>query len=118
MTFDEILERFRHGSELRGGEVLLSPGYALKVVSLCDRNELAVIGIESFRLSNDETEPLLDLIADCSQAVSSDWGTYRTAANNCARSFLAQLPPMPSLYLSLVGIGDPGVRSQGVSSPM
>lgn len=107
MSFDEILNKFRQRGTVRGQELLLTPGDALEALSYCDRNDVAVVGVEAFLLRGDATEPLPDFIADCSPPASSNWRSYCEIANTCARTFLGQLPPLQSLYVSLVGLDAP-----------
>lgn len=111
MRFDEILERFRHRGEFRGGEILITPEDALEAVSLCDQNDVAILGVEAFQLSADGTTPFPDLIADCSPTASLSWRKYCDVANACARTFLMQMPARPSLYVSLTGVDVSNVGS-------
>jgi hypothetical protein len=42
MTFEQVLDGFRRRGIVRGGELLLTPGDALDVVSRCEASDLAV----------------------------------------------------------------------------
>jgi hypothetical protein len=90
-TFDQILGRFKRRGNTRGGELLLIPGDALRVVALCEAGDLAVISAEGMSVDDDHTVPLPDLIADCSSPSAVTWREYRSAANACSRSFLESL---------------------------
>jgi hypothetical protein len=107
MSFYEIMNKFRQRGEVRGKELLLTPGDALEALLLCERSDVAVVGVEAFRLHGDTTEPLQNLIADCSPPPSANWRSYCENANTCARQFLGQLPHLQSLYVSLVGLDAP-----------
>jgi len=105
MTFEQILDGFRRRGIVRGGELLLAPGDALDIVSRCEANNLAVIGIEGMQVSDDHTTPLQDFIADCSSASAATWNEYRDIASACSRAFLTRLPARSSLFVSLTVIG-------------
>jgi hypothetical protein len=105
MTFEQVLDGFRRRGIVRGGELLLTPGDALEVVSRCVASDLAVIGIEGMIVDDDYTTPQQDLIADCSSESAVTWSEYRDDANACSRAFLARLPARASLFVSLTGIG-------------
>lgn len=105
MTFEQVLGEFRHRGITRGGELLVTPGVALEVVSRCEAADLAVIGAEGMQVGDDHTAPVQDLIADCSSASASTWQEYRDTANACCRAFLSQLSARASLFVSLTAIG-------------
>jgi len=117
MTFEQILDGFRRRGIVRGGEILLTPGDALDVVSRCEASDLAVIGIEGMQVNDDHTTPLQDLIADCSSVSATTWNEYRDVASACSRAFLARLPARPSLFVSLAAISAVEWDSQRPNRP-
>lgn len=116
MTFDDILERFQRKGEVRGGELLITQNDALEAILLCEQNDVAILGVEVFHISVDETTPLSDSIADCSPPASLSWREYCDVANACARAFVTQLPTMPSLYVSLTGVDRSSIISMNHQS--
>jgi hypothetical protein len=55
----------------RGGTLFLDPRAALELVGMARRRGVRVLGIDTFVLTDTETRPLLDHIADYSSATSS-----------------------------------------------
>lgn len=100
MTAGEILASFTSSSVTRGGEIFLPPGVALQALNALETADFAVVGIEGVRVTQDATEPDLDLIAACADESQLDWDTYRRTANECARRFLTQLPARADLFVS------------------
>ena len=76
---------------LQGGELYLPVSQAFKFLEDCQHSNFAVIGIEGFTIQNEEIIPHLDVIADFSSVVSSDWKTYQATCNKAAQNFLKEM---------------------------
>jgi hypothetical protein len=83
----DVLQRYMQSPE----EMYLSPSAGLEIVDECQKNDLAVIGIETFVLKGDLMQPRLDLIADYSSTRITDWHEYRAICNASATLFLKDL---------------------------
>jgi hypothetical protein len=65
----ELLARFHDYGQIHGGELYLASTAAHDFVAACQENEIAVVGIEGFKVSGDKRLPLLDGIADYSARI-------------------------------------------------
>ena len=91
LTESEITDRFRPKGTKRGEELFLSLSHAVALLELCDRNSIAIIGIEGFFLRDGDLHPRLDEIADYSSAVADAWDSFVRICNDSAQAFLQSL---------------------------
>ena len=61
------------------------------MLELCDRNSIAIIGIDGFFLRDGDLHPRLDQIADYSSAVADAWDSFVRICNDSAQAFLQSL---------------------------
>jgi len=60
MTEKEIIEKFRNHIIFKGEETNIKSEFALIFVEECDINNLAILGIEGFKVINNVLEPHLN----------------------------------------------------------
>jgi hypothetical protein len=74
----------------RGDALYLDLTTAVEFVKDCDRDDIAVLGIEGFVLRGDNLEARPDLVCDFSPAYDADqeWPEYREQANRAALRFI------------------------------
>ena len=96
-----------HGDVVsRGGEHFLDRHAALEFVAMCEQDNLAVIGIEGFRVTENGTQPDLEYIADYSSRLDAfEWPAVRCANNDDAKRFIELAPNI--LYFSFVVAAGP-----------
>lgn len=81
---------FRDSAIRRGNEFYFDRDRAMRFLETCDREDLAVVGIECFRITSDATEPDMNFIADYSSRLQSvEWPEARRMINAEARQFVA-----------------------------
>lgn len=108
LTKAELYNRYLKHSLHRPG-IYLGLSAACDFVAECENNNLAVIGIECFTMYTDGSiEPRSDLIADCAFADILNWAVRRQTCNECAKSFLTELPDAPGLVVNFVVISADG----------
>ena len=64
---------------------------ALEVVSACEANNLAILGLEGFEYDGKALQTSLDMILDCSMGLSGpppNWSEFRESCNQAAKSFI------------------------------
>jgi hypothetical protein len=71
-----------------GGEIFLNPSDSLDLVATCERMEIAVIGVEAFRIDARGTMPYSDAIADYSPRTTTPWRVFEQQCNRSALNFL------------------------------
>ncbi|MGC1308182.1 MAG: hypothetical protein WA885_13225 [Phormidesmis sp.] len=98
----EILQRYSERGFVQSSETYLPPSVGLAVVDECQKNDLAVISVETFVLENTSIQPKLDLIADYSSTKATRWHDYRDICNNAAKLFLMDLLSSDKFIVSFV----------------
>lgn len=88
--------------EGRDGELYLTLPTALDFVADCNRNQLAIVGIEGFSYQNGLLRARLDLIADLSAIETSNFREYKEACNRSAQDFICNLYQQKRIVLSFV----------------
>ncbi|PSN12862.1 hypothetical protein C7293_18390 [filamentous cyanobacterium CCT1] len=84
----DIFEQYRQYGIITGEELYIPSQYAISFVEDCRLQNVAVIGIEGFLITEQQIMPLLDEIADFSSIVSSDWQDYVSQCNAAAKNFI------------------------------
>lgn len=103
LSEEQIYARFTsNGIVTEGGEVYIPKISAAEFIELCEKNDLAVIGIEGLVYSDGNLIPQLDLIADYSSSHSSDWSSHKLACNSAARTFVHGSNSRENLYFAFV----------------
>jgi hypothetical protein len=92
--------------EGRDGELYLTLPTALDFVADCNRNQLAIIGIEGFTYQNGLLRARLDLIADLSAIETSNFREYKEACNRSAQDFIFPLYKNKGIVLSFVVLSE------------
>lgn len=87
---------------MQSSETYLPPSVGLEIVDECQKNDFAVISIETFVLEDTSIQPKLDLIADYSSTKAAHWNEYRDVCNNAAKLFLMNLLSSDRLVVSFV----------------
>jgi hypothetical protein len=91
LSEEQVFEQFR--SRGVGGsheELYLPKASSLEFIKACDRNDLAVVGLEGFKYEDGKLLPQLDLIADYSLTTAASWSSYRQRCNNSAQMFIEE----------------------------
>jgi hypothetical protein len=101
LTPEQVEERFRERGEMHEGALCLRPHYAVECVKTCERNDLAVIGVDTFLESQGRMVPQLHLVADFSSMSAADWAAFRGLCNRESERFLAGLPEQAGLMVTL-----------------
>lgn len=81
LTRDEILKL--------DDQLFLSAEEGLSLSDFCEREDLAVVGIEGGKYDGYAFTPDIDLIQDYSESTYTDWPQFRNHCNKRARIFLA-----------------------------
>ena len=102
LSEQDLLTRFRNRGQMHGGELYLSSAAARDFVAACQENEIAVVGIEGFKVSGGKRLPLLDRIADYSATSADTWQDFCRLCNECSHKFLADQPLDQNLAFTLV----------------
>jgi hypothetical protein len=79
----------------------VSPKDARRLIRSSAASGRAVIGIDAVELTDTQTQPRHDLIADFSGHEADTWDDYVTSCHAAARRFLRRLPPDDRLYVTL-----------------
>jgi hypothetical protein len=98
----ELLARFHDYGQIHGGELYLASTAAHDFVAACQENEIAVVGIEGFKVSGDKRLPLLDCIADYSATSADTWQDFCRLCNKYSHEFLAAQPLDQHIVFNLV----------------
>jgi hypothetical protein len=85
----------------RGGETYLSVSDARDLLADFVEAERAVVGIEGVELTDEETRPLPDAIADFSGRLEEPWPASVQKCAAKARTFLGQLPNRETVFVTL-----------------
>ena len=104
LSEQDLLTRFRDRGQLHGGELYLSSAAARDFVTACQENEMAVVGIEGFRVSGGKRISLLDCIADYSATSADTWQDFYHLCNEYSDKFLAAQPLERNIVFSLTTI--------------
>lgn len=92
MLFEnEIIDYFRKHGIFQGEELYLDIPTALKFLTVCEENDLAIMGIECFQYNGGKIKPVLDQIADYSSAEAANWEEFRNLCNNSCKAFIYSL---------------------------
>ena len=83
-----IVEKFKLSGFFRGNELYVKIPFAAKFIEESDKEQLAIIGIEGFRLNESRLEPQLDMIADFSGYIKGNYRLCIQLCNQAARGFL------------------------------
>ena len=102
LSENEIIAHFRQNGVFQGGELYLEIPTALKFLTRCDENDLAVIGVEGFQYRCGKVKPLLDQIADYSSAKASRWEEFRDICNQSCKDFIFGLPQEEGLVVNFI----------------
>lgn len=100
----DILQRYSERGFVQSSETYLPPSVGLEMVNECQKNDLAVISIETFVLEGTLMHPQLDLIADYSSTKATHWHEYRDICNDAAKRFLTDLLSSEKLDKLVVSI--------------
>lgn len=71
-------------------QLFLSAEEGLSLADFCEREDLAIVGIEGGEYDGYAFTPDLDLIQDYSELTATDWPQFRHHCNKRARIFLAR----------------------------
>jgi len=102
LSEQDLLTCFRHRGQMHGDELYLSSTAARDFVAACQENEIAVVGIEGFKVSGGKRLPLLDGIADYSATSADTWQDFCRLCNESSHKFLAAQPLDQNLAFTLV----------------
>ncbi len=64
MTVDELEAKYEARGERRGGILLLSSQDSIDFINEASKNKLKILGIDAFRISSKEIQPILDFSND------------------------------------------------------
>jgi hypothetical protein len=92
MTEDQLFRSIKPPPLKRGGEYYFAVAGAFALIEECNANDIAVIGIEAFRVTSGAVEPDLGLIADFSPSLGSQWSEVVSLNNRAAKEFLTKAP--------------------------
>ena len=96
----ELIEQFRPDAVNLDGELYLEVQRALEFVWACDRNDLAVIGIDGAVIREGAVKPHPDVVADYSSfPTTTSWEDYRVACNQSATDLLRDLADRKGLII-------------------
>ena len=112
LSENEIIEHFRKNGIFQGGELYLATPAALKFLTNCEENDLAVIGVEGFQYHCGKVKPLLDQIADYSSAKASRWEEFRDVCNTSCKAFIFGLPQEEELVVNFTVLSQEEWRVQ------
>jgi len=101
LTPEEVERRFADRGEMHDGALCLQPADALECVQVCERNDLAVIGVDTFISDEDRMVPQLHLVADFSTMSHDDWTAFRRFCNEETERFVSGLPDRDGLMITL-----------------
>ena len=102
LSAQDLLTRFRDRGQIHGGELYLSSTAAHDFVAACQENEIAVVGIEGFRVSGGKRIPLLDCIADYSATSAHTWQDFCRLCHEYSHKFLSAQPLDQNMVFNLV----------------
>lgn len=92
MTEEQLFRTIEPPPLKRGGEYYFAVPGARALIEKCNANDIAIIGIEAFRVTPSTVEPELGLIADFSSSLASHWSEVISINNGAAKEFLANAP--------------------------
>ena len=102
----DLLTRFRNCGQIHGGELYLASAAACDFVAACQENDIAVLGIEGFKVSGGKKSPLLDCIADYSATSADTWQDFCQLCNEYSHKFLAAQPLDQNIVFNLVTMAE------------
>ncbi|MBS0352037.1 MAG: hypothetical protein JSR33_12825 [Proteobacteria bacterium] len=73
----QIEEKFKEYNLFQGGELYIRAPFLLEFIEECAKQNIAIIGIEGFKVINNQLEPKLDAIVDFSELTHADWETFK-----------------------------------------
>lgn len=88
----------------RGGERYLRAPVARDLVDELKEAGCAGVSIEGVELTEEETRPLMDTIADFSKDPDETWRDYVLDCAWQARAFVETLPDRETIYVTLVAL--------------
>jgi hypothetical protein len=88
MNEAELEDLFQSGSVVRGNLRFFDLDNARAFIDAAADNDIAVIGVEGFNLTSNDTIPLIDLVGDFSDAPSANWNQFRDATRASAKRFV------------------------------
>ncbi|MGE5623919.1 MAG: hypothetical protein ACM3ZT_00005 [Bacillota bacterium] len=91
LTESQIIDKFARDVVKRAGQVYFKEPAARSFVASCQVNDLAIVGIEGFTLTESATQPHLDMIADYSKFAAVRWEDYRDSLNEAATRFIVEV---------------------------
>jgi hypothetical protein len=92
---------FRDRGEMHDGALCLPPADAIEFVKVCETNDLAVIGVDSFLSDQDTLIPALHLVADFPAMSDTDWAAFRQLCNSESERFIAALEGREDMLVTL-----------------
>lgn len=102
MDEEELIQRFAERGVNRGAEWFFSPSVCLELVDECERNSLAVVGIEGFKIVDSKVFPKVDLITDWSEIEATNWAAFVAETSALSRKFIkTEVPTEDGLFLNL-----------------
>ena len=81
----------------RGGRLILPPKQAFSFLKECYKSDLAVFGIEGFRIEKKSSIPYADATANFSEFLKVDWESYKKITFQSTKKFLTFFSPKPEI---------------------
>ena len=88
ITEDEIQSRFADRAIRRGEERYFNLATGYEFIEACAESNLAIVGVEGFRLIRDGLCPQLDVVADFSTYQAPQWREFQSHVTTSAKAFL------------------------------
>jgi hypothetical protein len=101
LTPDEVEQQFSERGEMHEGALCLPPLDAIECLHLCESNDLAVIGVDTFLAEEGRMVPQLHLVADFSSMSHDDWQAFREFCNTETERFIASVTEQQGLMITL-----------------
>ena len=101
ITPGELEAMFRNRGEMHDGALCLKPADAIEFVQVCETNDLAVIGVDSFLSERDAMVPSLHLVADFPAMSDTDWIAFRRLCNAESEHFITALDERADMMVTL-----------------
>lgn len=101
---EKVEQVFEEKGVSRGGEQYLRVPAARDLIDELKEGGCAVVGIEGVELTEEETRPLMDTIADFSKDPEDTWRGYVLDCAWQARAFVDTLPDRDTIYVTLTAL--------------
>ena len=89
---DKILEKYRSASIGEAGtEIYVEGEAALGIPADCENANVAIIGVDTFTITQGSTYPHLDGIMDFSPRIQRAWDDFRQRCNKAALEFMQEM---------------------------